>query len=313
MSLELAGGGLIALCLVVAGAWTVLARDLFTATVAFVVLGLMLALGWVWLGAVDVAIAEAAIGGGLTGLLLLGAATRLRGTEAEPRAAGPGALLRVTTWAACIAVAALVLLALQALPEPAASAAPEAVAALPATGLGNPVTGVLMAFRALDTMLEKVVVVLALVAVWSLAPDVAWGGRPRLAPAGPRDGLTALLARLLVPIGVVVGVYLLWIGADAPGGAFQGATILAAMWLLAMLAGLVDPPRVGAVWLRVVLVAGAVAFLVVGLAGIGIAGAFLAYPEAIAKPLIVGVEILVTLSVAAALAMLVAGPPSRPR
>jgi multisubunit Na+/H+ antiporter MnhB subunit len=312
VSVEFANG-LIALCLVVAGAWTVIARDLLAATVAFVVLGLMLALGWSWLGAVDVAIAEAAIGGGLTGLLLLGAAARLRGTEAEPRAAGPGALLRATTWAACIGVAALVLVALHALPEPPATAAPQAVAALPATGLGNPVTGVLMAFRALDTMLEKVVVVLAVVAVWSLAPDAAWGDRPRIEPAAAGDGLAALLARLLVPLGVIVGVYLLWIGADAPGGAFQGATILAAMWLLAMLAGLAEPPRIGAFWLRVVLVAGAAAFLIVGLAGIGLADAFLAYPEAIAKPLIIGVEILMTLSVAAALAMLVAGPPGRPR
>jgi multisubunit Na+/H+ antiporter MnhB subunit len=312
VSVEFANG-LIALCLVVAGAWTVIARDLLAATVAFVVLGLMLALGWSWLGAVDVAIAEAAIGGGLTGLLLLGAAARLLGTEAEPRAAGPGALLRATTWAACIGVAALVLVALHALPEPPATAAPQAVAALPATGLGNPVTGVLMAFRALDTMLEKVVVVLAVVAVWSLAPDAAWGDRPRIEPAAAGDGLAALLARLLVPLGVIVGVYLLWIGADAPGGAFQGATILAAMWLLAMLAGLAEPPRIGAFWLRAVLVAGAAAFLIVGLVGIGIADAFLAYPEAIAKPLIIGVEILMTLSVAAALAMLVAGPPGRPR
>jgi multisubunit Na+/H+ antiporter MnhB subunit len=37
---------------------------------------------------------------------------------------------------------------------------------------------------------------------------------------------------MLPPIGIVIGIYLFWAGADHPGGKFQGATILAAMWLL---------------------------------------------------------------------------------
>ena len=48
------------------------------------------------------------------------------------------------------------------------------------------------------------------------------------------------LARLLPPIGIIVGLYIFWIGADLPGGKFQGATILAAMWLLVIEAGLAD-------------------------------------------------------------------------
>ena len=44
--------------------------------------------------------------------------------------------------------------------------------------LGNPVTDVLMAFRAMDTLLEKIVLLLAIVGVWSLAPDRVWGGTP---------------------------------------------------------------------------------------------------------------------------------------
>src|SRR4029078_9338937 len=85
---------------------------------------------------------------------------------------------------------------------------------------------------------------LALVGVWSLAPDRFWGGRP-----GPRHqadplGVLAFLARRLPPVGIVVGIYIFWVGADHPGGAFQGGTILAAMWLLVMTAGLTDAPPV---------------------------------------------------------------------
>jgi multisubunit Na+/H+ antiporter MnhB subunit len=48
---------------------------------------------------------------------------------------------------------------------------------------------------------------------------------------------------LLPPVGIVAGVYILWVGADHPGGGFQGGTILAAMWLLVMMAGLTDDRR----------------------------------------------------------------------
>ncbi len=55
----------------------VLARSAFTAVALFVAYGLLLAFAWVRLDAVDVALTEAAIGAGLSGVLLLGAARRL--------------------------------------------------------------------------------------------------------------------------------------------------------------------------------------------------------------------------------------------
>jgi hypothetical protein len=53
-------------------------------------------------------------------------------------------------------------------------------------------------------------------------------------------------------------------------------------------------------------------FLLVGLAGVVLAGAYLGYPEQLAKPLILLIEAAKTLSVAVALALLVAGPPELP-
>ena len=50
--------------------------DLFTAIVLFIAFGLMMALAWVRLQAPDIALAEAAIGAGLTGALLLAALAR---------------------------------------------------------------------------------------------------------------------------------------------------------------------------------------------------------------------------------------------
>ena len=303
--------GLAVLVLAVAAS-TIAARGTFASVIGFVTYGLLLALAWVRLSAVDVALTEAAIGGGVTGVLLLTASARLRRAEKSPAPAEhPGLVLRVTA-AILSTVVAAGLAAVVLMPaSPVPTLAPAAMANLPATGLGNPVAAVLLAYRAWDTLLEKVVLLLALLGVWSLAPDLLWGGRP-----GPRhlvrqESPLTLLAQFLPPVGIVVSIYLVWNGATAPGGAFPGGTILAAMWILVMQAGLADAPAVGSRTLRIVLVAGAALFLAVGLAGFVVADAFLAYPAGYAKPLIVAIEIPLTLSIAATLGLLVAGPPAR--
>ena len=133
-------------------------------------------------------------------------------------------------------------------------------------------------------------------------------------PRSRPDGALALLARLLPPIGIVVGIYILWVGAIAPGGAFQGGAILAAMWLLVMIAGLADAPEIGQRWLR--LRAGRRAGGVPGgrVRGIRPAGRLPVVPGAAhAKPLIIVIEAVLTLSIAAILGLLVAGPPERER
>jgi multisubunit Na+/H+ antiporter MnhB subunit len=303
-------GGLAALIAAVA-AWTIIARTSFAAVVGFVAFGLLLTLVWVRLDAVDVAMTEAAIGSGLTGALLLGAAARLQASEAPMQAELPGAVLRAVAALLSATVAAALAAAVLLLPDPAPTLAPAAAENAGATGLGNPVTNVLIAFRAMDTLLEKVVLLLALIGIWSLAPDRYWGGRPTpLRQVDPHGALT-LLARFLPPVGIIVGIYILWEGADHPGGAFQGGTILAAMWLLVMMAGVEDAPPVGRRPLRLALIAGPAVFLVVGLGGLAFGEAFLAYPVPYAKALILAIEFAMTLTIAVTLALLLAGPPAR--
>jgi len=60
-------------------AWRALsAEDLYRAVVLFIAFGLTMTLAWVRLDAPDVALAEAAIGAGITGALLLDALGHLR-------------------------------------------------------------------------------------------------------------------------------------------------------------------------------------------------------------------------------------------
>ena len=74
--------GLAVLVLALAS-WTIFAQDDYAAIVGFVTYGLLLSLVWVSLSSHDIALTEAAIGGGVTGVLLLGAGARLRGAR-EP-------------------------------------------------------------------------------------------------------------------------------------------------------------------------------------------------------------------------------------
>jgi uncharacterized MnhB-related membrane protein len=70
--------GLFALGLLVL-AWALLrSPDLFKAIVLFISFGLIMSLAWVRLKAVDIALAEAAIGAGLTGALFLAALSRIQ-------------------------------------------------------------------------------------------------------------------------------------------------------------------------------------------------------------------------------------------
>lgn len=67
-------------------AWRALTvADLFRAVVLFIAFGLLMTLAWVRLNAPDLALAEAAIGAGLTGALLIDAVGHLRARIARER------------------------------------------------------------------------------------------------------------------------------------------------------------------------------------------------------------------------------------
>jgi multisubunit Na+/H+ antiporter MnhB subunit len=291
--------------------WTIVARDAYGAVIGFVAYGLLLTLVWVQLRGIDVALTEAAIGGGLTGALLIGAAARLRGTESAARAERPGSATRLLAGLVAVAAGGAVAVCVLALPEPPPTLAPDVADNLAVTEVGNPITAVLLAFRAIDTLLEAIVLLFALVGVWSLAPDRAWGGAPGMRQQADPDGMLAYAARVLPPIGIVTGAYVFWVGADHPGGKFQGATILAAMWLLVIMAGLTDAPRIDRRWLRWLIVAGPLAFMAVGLAGAVTAGAFLGYPEGFVKPLILVIEFALMPTLTLILGLMLLGPPRR--
>lgn len=299
------------LTLAVAG-YAIFAREAFAAVVAFVSYGLLLALIWVRLSAVDVALTEAAIGGGVTGALLISGAAKVgNGDAIAPKSIGRIGSFIIAIL--CAAVSVGIAIAILSLPAQAPTLAPLAAEHLPATGLGNPVTAVLLSYRAIDTLLEAVVLVFAVVGVWTFASDRDWGDSPERPGKSRPESPLLLLGQVLPPLGILVGVHLVWTGATEPGGAFQGGTVLAAVWILAIVAGLAKPPEVRQPWLRFALVGGPALFLGIGVAGFAIATAFLAYPDGYSKAFILVIEAALTFSIAVALGLLALGAPGRRR
>lgn len=77
--------------LLVVLAWRALSDgDLFRAVIKFIAFGLLMSVAWLRLGAPDVALAEAAVGSGITGALMLSAVQRMRRLGTVPQARGEG-------------------------------------------------------------------------------------------------------------------------------------------------------------------------------------------------------------------------------
>lgn len=70
--------GLVIAALLLTAVAALLSRDLFRAVVMFMAFGLLMAVAWVRLQAPDIALAEVAIGAGLTGVLLLDAVSHFQ-------------------------------------------------------------------------------------------------------------------------------------------------------------------------------------------------------------------------------------------
>lgn len=173
------------------------------------------------------------------------------------------------------------------------------------SGVEHPVTAVLLNFRSYDTLLEIGVLVIAGIAGISMARTTSLED-PELRTS---DSLLYALQRWFVPLMLVLAGYLLWAGADRPGGAFQAGAVLAATGVLMRLGGRPMEFLRPGLMLRLGLALGFTVFLLVAVASAIGGDAFLAYPPGMTKILIVVIESVLTLSIAMVLLALFVSAP----
>ncbi|HSJ20010.1 MAG TPA: hydrogenase subunit MbhD domain-containing protein [Nocardioidaceae bacterium] len=273
-----------------------------TAVVMFLVFGVLLAVVWARLGAPDIALAEAAIGAGVTSALLLDAVAD-RSRRSEQAAGGPhrGAAVVGAILAAVAAVGlALVMLGLGPDTSPEPGPADLVADRVDESGVRHPVTAVLLNFRSYDTLLEVAVLLVAILAALALQPDQSLREVP---VAAETPTLLDLLVRVLVPVVLVVAGWLLVAGSIAPGGAFQAGAVLAGGLLLLRLGGW--PAAVPASrWLRPALATGLAGFLALAYLTAVLGAGWLDLDPAWAGEAIIALETLLTLSIGMTLAAL---------
>ena len=273
---------------------------LFESIVFFIVFGLLMALCWATLRAPDVALAEAAIGAGLTGALLLDAYRVFRNSDSRRAGVDVGLAAMAAT------VTVLLLVLLYWVLEPVNGLGSQVYDRLSETGVSNPVTAVLLNFRGYDTLLEVAVLLMALIGISALGTDRT-DRRYSTAAAADQTALVDSLVHFVMPLGVVIAGYLLWTGTHAPGGAFQAGAVLAAIGVLLRLTEHLQPQTESRWLIRATAALGCGVFIAVGLGTVMVGGVLLDYPLEQATLLIVLIEATLMLSIGLTLTLLFVG------
>ncbi|MCU0834118.1 MAG: Na(+)/H(+) antiporter subunit B [Chromatiaceae bacterium] len=252
-------------------------RNLFAVVVLSGLYSFLMATVLLALDAVDVAMTEAAVGAGVSTVLLLGALHLCKSEEAKPahRPWLPLALASVT---------ALVLIyGAMGLPDFADPQAPIHQHVVPRylqneVDVPNVVTAVLASFRGYDTLGETTVVFTAGAGIIALLRRP--GRRARVEEAPPcADLLLRLIGKLLIPFVLLFALYVQFHGDYGPGGGFQAGVIFASgIVFYALIFGVENARRVMPDRLvERMIAAGVLLYLGVGVAGLLLGGNFLDY------------------------------------
>ncbi len=263
------------------------ARNLFAAVMLMGIFSLLMAAVFLLLDAPDVALTEAAVGAGISTVLLLSAMA----LTAEEELAG--GIHPTPALAVVLVTAAVIFYGMFEKPLVGDPEAPVNTHLAPQffeltreqMEIPNVVTAVLASFRGYDTLGEVIVVLTAAIGVlFLIGPDAPQGSR---APSGGNlagGGLKhhqplRIVGKIAIPFILLFAFYVQYHGEYSPGGGFQAGALLAAGIILFGLlegreaAAAVIPTRV----LKAMAAGGALVFGGVGVVTLLMGGQFLEY------------------------------------
>lgn len=308
----------------------VLLRDLFAAVMLLGIFSLLMASSFFILDAADVALTEAAVGAGVSTVLLLGT---LALTTDKEKSGKPGETL-VPIIVVSLATAVLLYATFDKPPLGAANApvhqhvAPRYLTEGPTeVGVPNLVTAVLASYRGFDTLGEVAVVFTAGIGVLLMLGSGRRQGRyaARISAEdvqGIKHHLVPrVVSKLFIPFIILFALYVQFHGEYGPGGGFQaGALFASAVMLYALVQG--DEAARRALpekAMRFFMSAGLLLYAGVGFAGLILGGNFLDYGVLSSNPVagqhigIILIELGVGMAVAATLVSIFYGFAGRER
>ncbi|MDA1089185.1 MAG: DUF4040 domain-containing protein [Proteobacteria bacterium] len=294
-------------------------RNLFAVVMLTGIFSLTAAVLYVILDAVDVAFTEAAVGAGISTVLMLGTLALTTSEEkTETTGGSPWALVLVVV-TGCVLIYGT--LDMPPFGDPTAAihqhVAPYYLEKSgQEIGVANVVTSVLASYRGYDTLGEVFVIFTAAIGVLLIIGRPQFGRRRshRMAVGELRDSMRTnvilrVVSKLLIPFILLFALYVQWHGDFGPGGGFQAGVIFASGFILYALIFDIDTARslIPARVTRLFLALGVLLYAGVGVASMVLGGNFLDYSVLAADPVggqhvgILLVEFGVGLTVAAAM------------
>ena len=266
--------------LMITGFAIVRMRSLLAVAMLTSIYSLLSASLFVVLDAVDVALTEAAIGAGISTILILATVALTSDEEKAPQHTPLLPLLVV------IATGAALIYGTLDMPhygDPAAPVhrhvAPDYLHTTPADiGVPNVVTSVLASYRGYDTLGEVTVIFTAAIGVLTLL-GYRTRRRNSQGPGNRKLVVLRVIAKLFFPLILLFALYVLFHGDYGPGGGFQAGVIFATGFILYALAyGLGNAQRViPHQLLRIMAAVGVLIYAGVGFESILLGGNFLEY------------------------------------
>lgn len=285
-------------------------RNLFTIVMLFGIYSLLSAGFFVTMDAVDVALTEAAVGAGITTVLMLGTLA-LTSHKEKLRITPPRMLpLAVVTVTGLVLVYGTLDMPFMGDPEAPIHqhVAPRYIEqSFEEVGMPNIVTSVLASYRGFDTLGEVVVIFTAGLGVLTLL-GLGSDSRHRYRPAAMEHHLVLrVITRALIPLILLYALYIQFHGDYGPGGGFQAGVIFgAAIILFTIIFGLSKAERViTPLFLRYMMAAGVLIYGGTGVIALLLGGNFLDYDALAHDPLhgqhygIIAVELGVGVTVTA--------------
>lgn len=227
-------------------------RSLFAVVMLFSIYSLLTASLFMVLDAVDVAFTEAAVGAGISTMLMLGTLMITGYKEKRPAHSPILPLIVVVLTGAVLVWGTLDMPRFGSPDEPVHQhVAPRYIDESPKeVGVPNMVTSVLASYRGYDTMGETIVVFAALIGVLSLIGIKKYTNKEPSHTEKPPESILQVAAKLLIPFILLFALYVQFHGDFGPGGGFQAGVIFAAgIILYALTFSIKDamnlaPPRV---------------------------------------------------------------------
>lgn len=210
-------------------------HSLFAIAMLFGIFSLLSACIFVVLDAVDVAFTEAAVGAGISTMLILGTLVITGHHERNPKHGPWLPLIVVIVTGAVLIWGTLDMPIFGAADNPVHEhVAPRYIQDSPQEiGIPNMVTSVLASYRGYDTMGEVIVVFAALVGVLSLIGVTEKSPQRQYASGDkPPRPVLQVMSKVLIPYIFLFGLYVQFHGDFGPGGGFQAGVIFASAVIL---------------------------------------------------------------------------------